>query len=424
MKRFTNARICTMVDNTPIFHGEILTDQDQIYYVGPQKEWDMEFEEDLDCHGNLLMPGFKNAHTHSAMTFGRSYADDLPLNQWLFHKIFPLEAHLTPEDQFYLSQIAILEYLTGGITANFDMYLDTEPHIQASELLGFRTVICGSMNDFGGTVEEMEQDYDAYHHKSDYISYEMGFHCETTTNEQRLKEIAELAHQKKARVFTHIAEAKEDVESCQERNGCSPFVYLDSLGIFDYGGGGFHGVWLDDTDRKICKEKEITIITNPCANLKLASGIPDVLSLYEKGVNLAIGTDGPAGNNGLDFFKEMYLTATLPKVFHMDAAAMDASEVLKMATVGGARAMGLNHCDTLAEGKAADFIEIDLMQPNMQPIHDLKKNIVYSGSKENVKMTVIGGKILYQDHEFHLPISVEELYRKCEEITKRIISSV
>ena len=142
--------------------------------------------------------------------------------------------------------------------------------------------------------------------------------------------------------------------------------------------------------------------------------------LFRSGINLGIGTDGPASNNALDMFREMYLASTLPKLDKMDASVMDANKVLHMATVGSAHAMGLDDCDVLASGKQADIIMIDLKRPNMQPIHNITKNIVYSGSKDNVKMTMIAGKILYENGNFNINEDVDEIYKKANEIVKRI----
>ena len=423
--RFYNARILTMQGNDAPVRGELHVEDDRISYIGEGKEkgeserdglWDRE----IDCDGNLLLPGFKNAHTHSAMTFLRSYADDLPLQEWLYDRVFPMEAKLTKEDQELLAQLRILEYLTSGITANFDMYLDNMCHAEASRVLGFRTVLCGSMNDFGGSVAETEEEYYKINEVSPLVSYRLGFHAEYTTKGESIEGLAELARRLKEPVYLHLAETKKEVEECYGRHQMSPVKYLDSVGMFEYGGGGFHGVWLNDEDREICAAKNVSIISNPASNAKLASGIADLCALLDKGINVALGTDGPASNNALDMFREMYLASVLPKLAREDAAAMDAAAVLRMATVGGAIAMGLSDCDVLAEGKKADIIMLDMHRPNMQPENNLIKNIVYSGSKENVKMTMVDGKILYEDGMFFVGRDPEEIYQRANAIINRM----
>lgn len=419
--RFYNCRILTMEDGKDIFKGELHVRDGKISYVGEKTgEENGDWDREIDGENNLLMPGFKNAHTHSAMTFLRSYADDLPLQEWLYNKVFPMEAKLTKEDQVVLAKLGMLEYISSGITSNFDMYLDNTCHAQASKEIGFRTVLCGSMNDFGGTVEETEEEFYRLNEFSPLVSARIGFHAEYTTRGETLKKLAKMANRIKQPVYTHIAETKKEVDECYERYNVSPFEFLDSIGMFEYGGGGFHGVWMSEKDREICQEKGISIVSNPSSNLKLASGIADLCSLLEKDINVALGTDGPASNNALDMFREMYLASVLQKVTKKDASAMDANAVLKMATVGGARAMGLDNCDVLTEGKCADLIMIDMHRPNMQPENNITKNLVYSGSKENIKLTMIDGEIRYENGRFFVEDDMEDIYREANRIINRM----
>ena len=421
--RIYNARILTMQQDMPLFWGELQVEDGKITYVGEEKKvsgdaWDRQ----IDAEGNLLMPGFKNAHTHSAMTFLRSYADDLPLQEWLYNQVFPMEAKLTEEDVYWAAMLANLEYLTSGITANFDMYMKNESNAKASADMGFRTVLCGSINDFGGTVEEIEEEYLHFNKYNPLISYQLGFHAEYTTKRQILEDMAALGKKYKAPVFTHNSETENEVAGSIERYGTTPTAFLNSLGMFDYGGGGFHCVHMTQEDLDICKEKGIWVVTNPSSNVKLASGIAPIQKMLSMGIGLAICTDGPASNNCLDMFREMFLVTALQKVSLSDAAAVDALEVLHMATAGGARAMGLADCDVLAEGKCADMVLLDLQKPNMQPLNNITKNIVYSGSKQNVKMTMIDGKILYEDGVFHVGTAPEEIYAKVNESITRMKS--
>lgn len=412
--RIYNATILTMEPGREIFRGEIQTENDKILYVGEQKDhgenekWDRE----IDAGGNLVMPGFKDAHTHSGMTFLRSYADDLPLQEWLFEQVFPMEDKLTGEDVYWFTILANMEYLTSGITANFDMYKKNEAIARAVKDTGFRTVLCGSINDFGGTVAEVEEEYLRFNEDSPLLSYQLGFHAEYTTGRKLLEEMAALGQKYQAPVYTHNSETANEVQGCIGRYGTTPTAFLDQLGMFEYGGGGFHCVHMSEEDLQICRDKNIWVVTNPASNLKLASGIAPIQKMLDMGIGLAIGTDGPASNNCLDMFREMFLTTALQKVSTSDASAVDAMEVLHMATVGGAHAMCLPDCDVLAAGKQADMIVIDLQQPNMQPLNHIAKNIVYSGSKQNVKMTMIAGRILYEDGRFDIGIDPQEVYQK------------
>ena len=430
--RFYNARILTMEQGKEIFTGEVWVNGDKIQFVGTEKEalgycdthqdsilvWDRE----IDCKGNLLMPGFKNAHTHSAMTLMRSKADDLPLSDWLNTQIFPIEAKMTAEDIYHLSKIAIMEYLTSGITAVFEMYLTPYSVADAFRDCGMRCVQTSCVNNFSQSVEMLEGYYNDLNGRDEYNSFILGLHAEYTCSKEILEKTAELVHKYKAPFWAHIQETESETKECVERYGMTPIKLFDSLGLFDYGGGGYHLVWTNDEDMEIMKKRSLYAVTNPGSNTKLASGIAPVSKYLEKGIPVAIGTDGPASNNCLDMFREMFLTTGLAKLKDMNASSVDATEVLKMATVNGAHAMGLTDCDYLAEGKKADIIMLDLYQPNMQPINNIVKNIVYSGSKSNVKLTMIGGIIRYENGNFNIGAEPADIYVKAEEIGKRLYS--
>lgn len=414
MIKFTNGLVLDKDLNT--VKEDVYIDGDTIVALG---NCDKDADEVYDLNGNLLMPSFKNAHTHSAMTFARSLADDLPLQPWLYDMIFPMEAKLEPQDIYDLSRLAFLEYLTSGITACFDMYYFPEMMAKASVDFGFRTVMTGGLNDFKESVEKIEEYYNTFNSYHPLVSYKLGFHAEYTTSKDKIEAIGKLAQKYKTPVFTHSSETKSEVEECKKRYGVSPTKLFYELGLFEYGGGGYHSVWVDDDDLDIYKEKGVWAIINAGSNSKLASGIAPVSKMLKKGINLAVGTDGPSSNNALDMFREMYLIAATQKLKDNDASSTDANEILKMATVGSAHCMGLNDCDTVEVGKKADLIEIDLARPNMQPINNITKNIVYSGSKENVKMTMINGKILYKDGQF-LTADKNEIYERAQKIIDRI----
>lgn len=419
--RLYNARILTMVDNEDIFIGEIHVNDGKIEYIGPALNEDFSFDESIDCNLNLLMPGFKNTHTHSGMSVLRSLADDLPLDKWLNESIFPVEAKMSEDDIYEMSKLSVLEYLTSGITACFDMYLTPSSIYDSMKDMNFRCVQCGGMNNFSQSIELIEDCYNKYNDNDDLQNFRIGFHAEYTTNEELLKKLSLLANKYKAPVFTHLSETKSEVDGCIERYGMTPLKYLDSIGMFNYGGGIFHGVYVTDEEMDIMKEKNIFVVTNPGSNSKLASGIAPISKYLEKGIKVAIGTDGPASNNCLDMFREMFLVTGLAKIKDMDASSVDALEVLKMATVNGAHTMGLDDSDVLAKGKNADIIMINLKMPNMQPINNIAKNIVYSGSKANIKMTMINGKIMYMDGKFLNGIDEDYIYNKVSAIKDKLI---
>ena len=414
MIKFTNGLVLNK--DFEIESTDVYVDGGKIVKIG---ESDIKADRIYDLNGNLLMPSFKNAHTHSAMTFGRSFADDLPLSSWLNDKIFPLEAKLNGDDIYKLSKLAFLEYLTSGITACFDMYYFPENMAKASVDFGFRTVMCGAVNNFKESVEKLEEYYNKYNNYDELVSYTLGFHAEYTTSKEIMQGISQLAEKYSAPVFMHSSETKSEVEGCIERYGKSPTTLFDELGLFNYGGGAYHSVWVDDSDLEIYKKRGVWAVINAGSNCKLASGIAPVSKMMDLGINLAVGTDGPASNNALDMFREMYLIAATQKINDCDAASTDANAILKAATIGSAHCMGLDECDVINEGKTADLIVIDMHRPNMQPINNITKNIVYSGSKENVKMTMINGKILYENGEF-INTDIERIYSEAQAVIDRI----
>ncbi len=430
--RLYNAQILTMEKNKPIFAGEVWIKNEKIAYVASKEElaedWNpsvvpvINWDYQIDCHENLLMPGFKNAHTHSPMTFLRSYADDMPLDRWLHEKIFPMEAKLSPGDIHTLTKLAVLEYLTGGITAVFDMYVNPEAVAKACMDTGMRCVLVPGLNDFVSSPEQVEEEYIRWNQKSSLVSYQLGFHAEYTCSKELLCRVADLAHKHRAPVYTHLAETEREVEECKERYGMTPMVFLDSLGMFEFGGGGFHCVHMTPQDMDLLRMRRMHVITNPASNLKLASGIAPIAEYEKRKIPVAIGTDGPASNNCLDMFREMFLVAGLSKVRESDATSLSAERVLRMATVCGAKAMRLNRADTLSKGKYADMILIDLHQPNMQPAYNTIGNLVYSGSKSNVRMTMINGRILYKDGAFNIGEDPERIYAESNAILQRMLS--
>ncbi len=403
--RFFNALILTMKDKN-IINGELWTDGTKISYIGEPKDSDIQFDRQIDCKGNLLMPGFKNAHTHTAMTFARSYANDVNLHDWLFDHIFPMERKLNDDHIYWFSKVGYAEYLASGITACFDMYMHKLPSAKCAVETGIRHVFCGDANDFGG-FDVLEDDYLALNSYDPLISAILGFHAEYTTSKENMEFLADVAHKYKAPVFTHISETSSEVEGCKERYGMSPVKLLDKMGMYDYGGGGFHCVWFDDEDMEIFRRRGLWAVFNPCSNLKLASGSPKVEEFISKGMNIAIGTDGAGSNNSLNIFREMYLASVLPNLRVEGGAFVDPFEILKAATTGGALCMGLNDSDVLDQGKNADIIMIDMSNPTMNPVNDIVANLVFSGHPGIVKMTMIAGRILYEDGEY-ATIDIEE----------------
>lgn len=413
-----NAKILKMIDEN-IIEGHVVINNNIIEQVGKDIDLNAKYDKVIDCEGNLLMPGFKNAHTHSAMTFLRSVADDSSLQDWLFKEIFPREANLHEGCIEDLAKVAILEYITSGVTGCIDQYFYITEFEKACRDIGFRAINLAMYNK-DSRPKEMILNWYKNNKKDDLVQYEVSLHAEYTSTDEMFKSIQEILKETKSPFYTHLGETLKEHNDCIANRGMTTLSFFNSLGCFDYGGAIFHGVYLTDEDIKILKEKNITVVSCPASNMKLASGIAEIKKLLANGVNVALGTDGPASNNALDMFREMYLVTGLQKILLKDPVSIPAFEVLKMATVNGAVAMNLPNAKYLDKGQLADIIMIDLKRPSMQPINNIINNIVYSGSKDCVKMTMINGKVLYYNGEFLIGEKIDDIYRRAQELTEEL----
>lgn len=256
MIRLYNGLLLSMNGTLEITRQEVWVEDSMILYVGPASSEHPPFEREIDLKGGLLMPGFKNAHTHSAMTFLRSYADDLPLQDWLFQKVFPLEARLTPEAVYAFTRLAILEYLAGGVTSTFDMYYHRDAYAQANIDSGFRTVICGALSARDDNWGQAEMDYLKFNRLDPLVSYGLGIHAEYTASLDLLMYMKQLVDEYRTPFWAHNSETRQEVDECLERHGLTPTALFEEYGLFQYGGGGFHCVHMTEEDLDIFRRPE------------------------------------------------------------------------------------------------------------------------------------------------------------------------
>lgn len=419
---FRNVLILADPSTGKVQKGELAVHEGTISYVG-EKAPATTYDRVIEGENNLILPGFKNAHSHSAMVFARSSSDDLPLSRWLNERIFPLEEHLREGDVYALSKVAILEYLSSGITASADMYYFPEEIAKAGDDLGFRFLIVGTPKEDGEGLDEFIALCSNHNQNpSSLCHFVPGFHAEYTANEKMLLALSKASHELKAPVWAHNSETFNEVEACKKRHhGLTPTEYMESLGLFDYGGGGYHCVYFSPHDFEIFQKHHCHFVSCPGSNSKLASGIASLTRVNELGINLALGTDGPGSNNALDMFYEMRLASVLQKIKEKKADAFDGLLALKAATIGGALALGMEDATTLKEGNKADIVMLDLKRPSMQPLNDIARNIVYSGSKDCVLLTMVNGKVLYEKGNFYVGEDISSIYQKAQEITNRLL---
>ena len=401
----------------------------KIDYIG-EKRPPHDYGEEVKGEGRLLMPGFFNVHAHSPMTLLRGYAENMKLQDWLNKKVFPFEAKLEGNDIYWGTTLAMAESLRNGIVSTSDMYYFMPDMGKAVMDSGCKANISRAIVSIEGvddfkdypSVDELKVAIKVFNGAGDgRIKIDACLHAEYTSNEYIAKSLADFAKFMGVGMQVHVAETKQEALECKERHdGRSPVKYLADSGIFDLNTTAAHCVWLDDEDYDILREKGVTVATNPCSNLKLASGICDVGGLLEKGVKVAIGTDGTASNNSLNFLEEMKAMALSAKVRANDPTVVTPKQALYAATRAGAEAQGRLDTGVMKQGYKADLIMLRTDVPNMHPVHDMANNVVYSASAADIVMTMVDGKVLYRDGEY-TTIDIDKAMAEADKVTQGIL---
>ena len=387
------------------------------------------YGEVYDGTDKVLMPGFYNAHAHSPMIPMRGYAENMNLQDWLDKWILPFEDELYPEGVYWSTLLANAESMRNGIVSTTDMYFFLDDIVKATSESGMKATIGRSVVSFGEPIEEnyrlkeMCDSIEMYHGWADgRIRTACDLHAEYTNDEAMIRKVAELAQHYGVGIQVHCAETEHEVQGCIDRHGMTPVEFFNDCGILDSPANLAHCVWLTDRDVEILADKKATVTSCPVSNLKLSSGICDVNRLYNAGVNVAIGTDGVASNNSLNFFEEMKLFALLGK-YKTGPAAMPPEKVLYSATRAGALAQGRTDCGLVKEGYKADMIVIDLGQPNMRPIHSVLNNLVFSADGKDVCLTMVDGQVLYRDGEYKT-LDIEKVIAENDIVKNKMLDGV
>ena len=367
------------------------------------------YDEVKDLTGKLLLPGLVNGHTHTGMSLLRGLGSDLPLKQWLFDTIFPVEDRLTDEDLRIGMELSLLEMIASGTTSFTDMYMAPGYTAEAVLASGMKANLCRPMQSFDPDEEpmpcrrmrEMLALYEEWNGAgSGRIQVDFAVHAEYTCTERMVRSAAEEAHKRGAGMHIHLSETAAEQQACLDKYGLTPAQWFDKLGAFDGRAYAAHGVWLTKEDRALLKERGVTVVHCPESNLKLGSGVADVPAMLAEGLNVALGTDGAASNNNLNMLEEMHLCALLHKGVRHDPTLLPQSEVLKMATVNGSRLQGRTDTGTLAVGQKSDVVAVDLDRPHLVPCIDPLSNLLYSAQAADVVMTMVDGQILYENGDF------------------------
>lgn len=405
---------------------------DTIEYLGYEMPKE-NFGEIYDGKNKLLLPAFYNLHSHLPMFFMRGYGENLPLMRWLNEKIFPFEAGLTDDDMYYGCLAGIAEMLRFGTGAASEMYLSQKPLCRAFQISGAKGNIsrCVSCFDPETSYYDMPQYKEVTESIAEFdgmdngrIRAEFSLHSEYTTTEKVVKGMAKAAIKSGSSMHIHLSETKGEVEDCKERHGGkSPVKYFADCGVFDVPCVAAHCVHIDDEDIAILKEKNVSVAANPKSNLKLASGISNVSKLIKTGVNVGIGTDSVASNNNLNMIEEMRFFNLLQKGNYLNSTLITPKETLYAATRAGALAQKRENCGLIKKGFKADITVLDIDKIYMKPIHNLLNNIVYSAQGTDVVLTMVDGKVLYNNGNY-TTLDIEKIMFECEKSRQRILKGI
>ncbi|MHA1721882.1 MAG: amidohydrolase family protein [Candidatus Baldrarchaeia archaeon] len=394
--------------------GVVIVEGDRIVDIGKESELKDKYSgyEAIGGKGKVVLPGLVNCHTHAAMTLLRGYADDMVLSEWLTQKIWPVEAHLKPEDVYVGTLLACLEMLKSGITTFADMYFYMDKAAKAVVESGIRAVISHGMIELGN-VEKGEKDLKEAERivktcqglGDGRVTTMFGPHAPYTCSPEYLQKVKETAEKYNVGIHIHLAETRDEAEKIKNAFAVDlkergVIEYVDELGILDPTVLAAHVVWVSEKEIEILAKRGVKVAHNPVSNLKLASGVAPIPQMLKNGVAVGLATDGAASNNCLDIFEEMKVSAIIHKAHNFDPTVTSAAEVLEMATIGGAKALLLDKdIGTLEVGKKADIVILDLKNPRLVPLHNIISHLVYAAKSSDVCTVIVDGNILMENRE-------------------------
>lgn len=427
-----NVTIMTGVRNEAhlpfIMNGEIHIVNETIVFAGKAEEAPA-FEADrvIDGHNAVAMPGLINMHTHTPMITMRNTGNDMPLADWLQKAVFPVEHYWDDDGVLAASYLGIMEMLRFGTTCFNDMYMRMDMEAEAVEKSGMRAMLGYGIvdfdsvcRDFGPGVELIEK----WNHKADdRIRISLDPHAENTTTPAVLEKVRKASLEYKVPIHIHVLETKPELDGCLERRGMTPPKYFESLGLLECPMIAAHCVWMSDEDIALFAKYGVTVVHNPMSNCKLASGIAPIYKMLQSGCNVTLGTDGVASNNNLNLWEEMKLMPMLQKVSLLDAAVVSPAQVIAAVTTNAAKALGYENLGMLKAGYLADLILVDMQVPNSTPVNDLETNLIYSTQGSDVCLTMVHGKVLYENGCF-TTLDAQQVMRDAKRQTELLYERV
>ena len=407
----------------------------RIAYLGKQAPAGAEAEaygEVYDGRGKLLVPAFYNAHAHAPMTLLRGYAENLPLQAWLNDMVWPFEAKMTPEDNYWATLLACAEMARYGVVSFSDMYYATDERVRAVVESGLKANICESELYFEpkpfadyASCAAVEEYVRKYHGAADgRILIDYNIHAEYTSNPQTCKDIAAVVKEKGLRMHLHASETKSEHEECKQRHdGLTPLQYFASIGVLDVPTTAAHCTWCEPADFDLMVEKGVFAAANPASNMKLGSGYAPIPAMLEAGVNVCLGTDGMASNNNHDMMQDLYLLALSAKGAACDPTAISPKQALAAATRTGALSQGREDCGYVGVGARADLCVLDVAGPSWTPMTNPLVNVVYAGHGADVCLTMCDGRVVYRDGQWPL-VDAERAKAEVAARTRRIVGEL
>lgn len=379
----------------------------------------------IDGKDRLVIPGLINCHTHSYMSFMRNVADDLSFMDWLFGTIDPIEQQMTDEDTYWGAMLAIIEMMRSGTTCFNDMQMNIHQTTRAVKESGMRAMICrglvGSGKDEAGQMRLAQ----AYEERDaakdcDRLTFMLGPHAPYTCDDGFMRVVSEEAKREHMGIHVHLSESVSEIGQIQEKYGCSPIAMAEKNGLFDVPAIAAHCVQIDEEDMDILKDKNVSVVTNPASNMKLGNGFAPVARMLERGINVCLGTDGAASNNCLNMFHELSLLTLIHKGVNKTPQCISAAEGFRIATINGAKALGLEkEIGSIEVGKKADLAILDLNTPSLTPRNNLLAALSYSANGSEVDTVIIDGKITMENKKL-LTIDESLVYQKINEIIVRM----
>lgn len=403
---------------------DIYIEGSRIAAIGQKPEGFME-EKVIDGKDRLAIPGLINCHTHSYMSFMRNVADDLSFMDWLFGSIDPIEQKMTDEDTYWGACLAIIEMMKSGTTCFNDMQMNIHQTTRAVKESGMRAVISRGLVGEGDNEAGQMRLSQAYEERDaakdcDRLTFMLGPHAPYTCDDAYMRIVSEEAKKNHMGIHVHLSESESEIQQIKEKYGCSPIEMADKNGLFDVPAIAAHCVQITESDMDILKEKNVSVVTNPASNMKLGNGFAPVPRMMEKGINVCLGTDGAASNNSLNLFHELSLLTLIHKGVNRTPQCVSAREGLRIATINGAKALGLEkETGSLEVGKKADIAILDLNTPSLTPRNNLIAGLSYSANGSEVETVIIDGKVTMENRKV-LTLDEELVYQKINEIIVRM----